>query len=107
MTAYSFPIFIAAFILFLIAIITAIHWLIYMYRKYGYFSFWSTFIILSFVFYCLSAYFLVILPLPEVRDTCSLQGPDTVYFQWIPLYFIYEIFSSGNIVWSQPSTYVN
>src|SRR5699024_6460490 len=85
----------------------AIPWLIYTYRKYGYFSFWSTFIILTFIFYALSAYFLVILPLPDVRDTCAMQSADTKYFQLIPFYFVYEIFSSGNINWLQPASYIN
>lgn len=107
MGVYSFPILIAVLILFLIAVHTAIPWLIYTYRKYGYFSFWSTFIILTFIFYALSAYFLVILPLPDVRDTCAMQSADTKYFQLIPFYFVYEIFSSGNINWLQPASYIN
>ncbi|MEJ8778754.1 hypothetical protein [Pseudogracilibacillus sp. ICA-222130] len=105
MGVYSFPIFIAVFILFLLAVHIAIPWLIYTYRKYGYFSFWSTFIILTFIFYALSAYFLVILPLPDVRDTCAIQSADTKHVQFIPFYFVYEIFSSGTINWSQPATY--
>src|SRR5699024_12029046 len=76
MGVYSFPILIAVLILFLIAVHTAIPWLIYTYRKYGYFSFWSTFIILTFIFYALSAYFLVILLLPYVRDICVMQSAD-------------------------------
>jgi glycopeptide antibiotics resistance protein len=54
----------------------------------------------------LSALFLVILPLPNTRDTCSLQPPDAVHYSLIPFYFIWDIITNSSVVWSQPSTYI-
>ncbi len=54
----------------------------------------------------LSALFLVLLPLPETRNTCALQSPDTVHYTLVPFNFIRDMINSGSVVWSQPSTYV-
>ena len=107
MSVYATPIITAVIVLLIIGFITAIPWIIHNYRKYGFFSFWTSFIIFSFVFYALSAYFLVILPLPEVRDSCGMLGYSAKKYQLIPFYFVYEILRESNIVWSQPSTYIN
>lgn len=107
MSIYSTPILTAVIILLVIGHFTAVPWVIHSYRKYGFLSFWTTIVMFSFVFYALAAYFLVILPLPEVRDTCAIQSADTKHFQLIPFYFIYEIVQSGKIIWADPSTYTN
>lgn len=107
MSIYATPIITAVVVLLFIGLFTAIPWLIHNYRKYGFLSFWYTLVIFSFIFYALSAYFLVILPLPEVRDTCALQEVGTNHFQLIPFYFLYEIFEESHIVWSELSTYIN
>jgi len=107
MTIYSTPIISAIVVLFFIGLFTIIPWLIYNYRKYGYLSSWTTIVVFSFIFYALSAYFLVILPLPDVRDTCAMQGPDKQYFQLIPFYFIYEMVQQTDVTWTAPATYMN
>ncbi|HLQ98403.1 MAG TPA: VanZ family protein [Candidatus Dormibacteraeota bacterium] len=95
-----------AFIIFLfLGFLLFIPWLIYSYRKYGYLSVWESVVMYSFVFYMLTALFLVLLPLPTTRDTCSLQPPDTVHYSLVPLSFIKDIMSSSSVVWSHPSTY--
>src|SRR5690625_676620 len=91
MAIYSAPILTAVIVLLLIGFFTAIPWAIHSYRKYGFLSFWTSLVVFSFIFYALSAYFLVILPLHEVRDTCAIQNLDTQHYQLIPFYFIYEI----------------
>lgn len=106
-STYFTPITAAIFALIVIGILTAIPWMIYNYRKYGFLSFWQTVIIFSFIFYALSAYFLVILPLPDVRDTCASGGLVTRYVQPIPFFFVYEILQEGTVFFSQPSTYIN
>ena len=107
MSVYSTPIIVAIIILFMIGFFTAVPWMIYNYRKYGFLSFWKTLVAFSFVFYALSAYFLVILPLPEVRDTCAMQAAGTQYFQLMPFDFIFEILRGSHVVWSNPATYIN
>ena len=107
MSVYSTPIIVAIIILFMIGIFTAVPWMIYNYRKYGFLSFWKTLVAFSFVFYALSAYFLVILPLPEVRDTCAMQAAGTQHFQLMPFDFIFEILRGSHVVWSNPATYIN
>src|SRR5699024_6071355 len=107
MAIYSTSILTAIIVLLFIGFFTAVPWAIHSYRKYGFLSFWTSFVMFSFIFYALAAYFLVILPLPEVRDTCAIQSADTKHFQLIPFYFIYEIVQSGQIIWSDPSTYTN
>src|SRR5690625_2416117 len=107
MSVYSAPILTAVIVLLIIGFFTAVPWAIHNYRKYGFLSFWTTFVMFSFIFYALAAYFLVILPLPEVRDTCAVQSYSTQHYQLVPFYFLYEILHGSYIVWSQPSTYIN
>lgn len=106
LSAYLTPITGAIIVLGFIGFLTAIPWLIHNYRKYGFLSFWQTLVIFSFVFYALSAYFLVILPLPEVQDTCAMLGTDVRYLQLVPFYFLYEIILESPFVFTQPSSYI-
>src|SRR5699024_10070309 len=85
-----------------------IPWLIYSYRKYGYFSVWESIVAYSFIYYMLSALFLVLLPLSASLDTCSLQLSYTVHYTLFPFNFINDIISISTVVFSHtsPSTYV-
>jgi len=107
MSAYFFPIQTALIFIIVLVLFLLIPWLIISYRKYGYFSLWSSVFVFSFIFYSLSAYFLVILPLPMTRDTCSLQVGEVVHYQLLPFYFVWDIFKDASIQLSQPSTYIN
>ncbi|MBJ8027076.1 VanZ family protein [Bacillus cereus group sp. N21] len=105
MTAYLFPIK-TAFILFpFLAMILLIPFLIFNYRKYGYLNKWRSFILYSLLLYLLNAYFLVILPLPQTYDTCSLQPANTQHVQLVPFYFIQEISNHTAAVLAKPATY--
>lgn len=106
MSIYIQPI-LTAFIMFgVLGYLLVIPWLVYSYRKYGYFSFWASIVVYSFIFYMLSALFLVLLPLPTTRNTCAFQSPDTIYYSLKPFTFIEDIFKSGSIIWSQPRSYI-
>jgi glycopeptide antibiotics resistance protein len=59
-----------------------------------------------YIFSMLSALFLVLLPLPDTRNTCALQSPDTVHYSLVPFYFIWDVINSSSAVLSQPSTYI-
>src|SRR5699024_10431968 len=85
----------------LVGFILIIPWLIYSYRKYGYFSLWESIVAYSFIYYMLTALFLVLLPLPATRDTCSLQPSDTVHYTLVPFNFIKDIISSSFVVFFQ------
>lgn len=105
MTAYLFPVK-TAFILFpFLAMFLLIPFLIFNYRKYGYLNKWRSFILYSLLLYLLNAYFLVILPLPQTFDTCSLQPANTQHMQLAPFYFIQEISSHTSAVLTKPATY--
>lgn len=55
------------------------------YRKYGSISVWKSFVIYSFVLYLTCAYFLVIMPLPEISEVAAMTSPQT---QLIPFKFV-------------------
>ena len=106
MSIYFEPIRIALIIFMLLGFLLIIPWLIYNYRKYGYLSIWQSLVVYSFAYYMLTAFFLVILPLPATRDTCSMQPADTVHYSLIPFTFLKDIISGSSVVLSQPSTYI-
>lgn len=105
MSAYTQPIFVAAIFFVVLAFALFIPWLIYTYRKYNYLPFSTTLISFSFIFYFLAALFLVLLPLPEIRNTCSLQKPGTQHYSLMPFQFIMSTIGNSGIVLSQPATY--
>lgn len=106
MSPYVFPVQTAFFIFVLIAMFLLVPWLIYGYRKDGFFS-WSRFgVSFSFIFYLLAAYCLVILPFPTTRNTCAQQAADTVYYNLVPFTFVKDIMKETPIVWSQPASYM-
>ncbi|MBW8352163.1 VanZ family protein [Bacillus sp. IITD106] len=107
MSVYLIPIQTAFIIFCLLSFFLLIPWLVYSNRKYGYLSFWASIVAYSFIFYMLSALFLVLLPLPDTRNTCALQSPDTVHYSLVPFSFIRDMINSSSVVWSQPSTYVS
>ncbi|QDS33960.1 VanZ family protein [Brevibacillus brevis] len=106
MSSYVFPIQYAFLVFGLGCYVLFIPWLIYTYRKDGFFSWWRLILSSSFLFYLLCALFLVLLPLPDTRDTCSMQTENTVYYSLVPFTFVGDILKETSIVWSQPSSYI-
>ncbi|KQL52717.1 antibiotic resistance protein VanZ [Heyndrickxia shackletonii] len=106
MSVYILPIKVAFIMFGVLGFLLVIPWMVYSYRKYGYFSLWASIVAYSFIFYMLSALFLVLLPLPSTRNTCAFQSPNTVYYSLKPFTFIHDIFKSSSSIWSQPRTYV-
>src|SRR5699024_10399252 len=87
-----------AFVIFILSgLVLMITCLMYSYRKYGYLSVWASIVTYSFVFYMLAALFLVLLPLPATRDTCSLQPSDTVHYTLVPFSFIRDIMNNSSV----------
>lgn len=83
MPSYAVPLSTAFFVFAIIAFTGTVPWTIYQYRKHGYFSFWRNFIIFSFIYYGLTAFFLVSLPLPAERNNTAVFK-DHVYMQLKP-----------------------
>lgn len=107
MQAYVLPIFVAIAICFLLAFILTLPWAVYQYRKHGYFSFWRTLLILSFIFYGLSAFFLVIFPIPSARNNCASIDPGAIFIQNRPFQFIRDIQRESGFHWGVPSSYID
>ncbi|MEY8739236.1 VanZ family protein [Bacillales bacterium AN1005] len=106
MSSYVFPVQAALAIFVVMSMFLLVPWLIYGYRKDGFFS-WSRFLVsFSFIFYILAAYCLVILPLPATRNTCAQHAADTIYYNLVPFTFVKDIMRETPIIWSQPSTYL-
>lgn len=106
MSMYATPILTAAFVFIIIAFVVWIPWMIYTYRKYGFLPLSVTIISFTFIFYMLSALFLVLLPLPATRDTCAMQNPNTVHYSLVPFQFISDILKGNWLQISNPATYV-
>lgn len=86
----------------LIAFIITLPYMIYQYRKFGSIPWLRTFIVYSFVFYMLVAYYMVILPLPENRDAIV---PYAAHPQLIPFNFVQMIIDSSTATPNNPSTW--
>ncbi|AIG26374.1 VanZ family protein [Brevibacillus laterosporus] len=107
MGAYLVPIQTALFIFLLVAFVLTVPYMIFSYRRYGYINRYRVLFLSSFLFYALCAYFLVILPLPDIIDTCSMQSPGTVYYNLQPFSFVQDFLKETNLVWSKPATYLS
>ena len=103
MSNYIIPI-ATAFIVFpFIAFLFTIPYIIFQYRKYGSIPLLRVVIVYSFILYLISAYFLVILPLPSQEFVNNLKTPST---QLIPFSFVKDFIENTSLVISNPNTYI-
>lgn len=103
MPSYAVPLS-TAFIWFaVISFIGTIPWTVYQYRKYGYFNFWRNLVFFSFIYYCLTAFFLVSLPLPKNRN--DIEFKQHVYTQLKPFRFLNDFKDIAGFNARQLSTY--
>lgn len=100
--AYTTPITTALMLFPFLALAVSIPFLIHYYRKYGAITFIRGLLFYSFVFYCLCAYFLVILPLPS---RTYVAGLTTQWVQLEPFQFFRDFYESGFVL-SRPSTWL-
>lgn len=105
MSVHLFPIFGSLIVFLFLAVFLTLPWVIYQYRKHAYFNFWRSVIVASLLFYLMTAYFLVILPLPDVRENCA-DLANTVYAQLQPFKFIDDIQRETGVIWSSPSSWL-
>ena len=86
-----------------IALIITLPYLLYQYRKFGSVPWFRTFVVYSFIFYLLCAYYMVILPLPLDR---SAFVPYAATPQIVPFSFIGEIAGSTHFSLTHPLTWL-
>jgi glycopeptide antibiotics resistance protein len=103
MSTYYFSVTTALWTFPLIALLAAVPYVIYNYRKYGAVSVLRTVILFSFAFYLQCAYFLVILPLPDPAVVAAMTGPTA---EFIPFHFVYDFIEKAPFVFSQTSTWI-
>lgn len=113
MSIYKVPIELAIIVFPVVAFFFTLPYLIYQYRKYGAIPMIRSIILYSFILYLISAYFLVILPLPSMESVKKLTMPT---MQLRPFSFIAEIIASTNFnftdvnsilkVFKNPNVYV-
>lgn len=88
MEIYKIPIEVAIIAFPFIAFILTVPFLIYHYRKYGAIHFLKSIIFYSLILYLITAYFLVILPLPSIAEVSKMTKP---IIQLSPFNFINDI----------------
>lgn len=81
----------------LVAAILTIPYILFSYHRYGSLLSWRIAIVYSFIFYLLTAYFLVILPLPSIESVKNLQTP---YCNLLPFVFIKDILKESGPLYS-------
>ncbi|MFJ7951956.1 VanZ family protein [Lysinibacillus sp. NPDC096418] len=106
MSVYTNSIWVASIVTVVLSFVLFVPWLIYTYRKYSFLSLSKTVIMFSFIFYFLAALCLVMLPLPETRDTCSLQSANTIHYNLRPFQFVADIMEDSGIVLTRPTTWL-
>lgn len=82
-----------------LAFIFSIPYMLYQYFKYGSIEKFKTLIFASFIFYLICAYYLVILPLPSIKNLEKIKGPYTQLelFNFIKDFFKYTVLEISNI----------
>ncbi|EUJ31978.1 hypothetical protein MFLO_07307 [Listeria floridensis FSL S10-1187] len=103
MSSYLVPIKAALFTFPFLAILLTIPFAIYSYRKFGSITFMRVFVIFTFIFYLMAAFFMTVLPLPEINEVAKTVAPSP---QLIPFTFIREFINQTVLVISQPATYL-
>lgn len=103
MRAYLYPIKIAILVFPFLALVITIPFLVRQYRKYGALTGWQAFVLYTFVFYLLTACFLVILPLPP-RHLVALYT--SAHYNLDPFMFVREFVDKTVLQWQVPHTYL-
>lgn len=86
----------------LVAFAISLPFIMVQYHRYGSISVWKAFLIYSFVLYLTCAYFLVILPLPDINEVATMATPRT---QLVPFKFIYDFLAHTSLNILNPQTY--
>lgn len=102
MSNYLKPIITAIITFPFIALIFTLPYIIFQYRKYGSIPLLRGLVVYSFILYIISAYFLIILPLPSQEFVMNLKTPSA---QLIPFTFIKDFLENTSLVITNPNSY--
>lgn len=102
MSIYLIPIETAILLFPILAALITIPYIFMQYHRYGSITPLRVFIVYSFIFYLLCAYFLVILPLPPIDEVAKYTTPT---MQLIPFQCIHDLLHSSGFVLDNPATY--
>lgn len=103
MSNYLIPIRSAFFIFPIIAALFTIPYVLTQYHKYGSIPSLRVVVVYSLILYLITAYFLVILPLPTIDEVMKLKTPT---MQLIPFQFVIDLINNTSFVITNPSTYL-
>lgn len=103
MSAYIMPIKVAILTFPILAFFISLPLMIKQYRRYGSFIFMRAFILYTFIFYLLCAYFLIILPLPP-REAVAQYTSQTLELR--PFYTVVRFLNDTVLNIKQPNTYL-
>lgn len=103
MDSYLIPILWALIFFPFIAFLFTIPYALNQYHKFGSIPMIRVGIVYSFILYLLAAYFLVILPLPDMQEVAAMTGPTT---QFIPFQFVIDFIQNTSFVITNPQTYL-
>ncbi|WP_237558257.1 MULTISPECIES: VanZ family protein [unclassified Erysipelothrix] len=103
MQTYLYPIRTALISFPFIAFAILVPYLMYDYHKHGSVSKWRAFVVYSFIFYLLCAFYLVILPLPE-REHVHTHWREMI--QLIPFTFVSDFIRETSMRFSDPRSLV-
>ncbi|WP_225367473.1 VanZ family protein [Lentilactobacillus parakefiri] len=103
MSQYIHVIYTAAFLFPLLSIFITLPILLVNYHKYGALPKWSIFMLYTFVFYMMCAYFLTILPLPTRTYVAHLTTPT---HNFVPFTFVREFIKYNPFSLTHPGTWI-
>ncbi len=101
--SYLIPIKYAILIFPVVAFLFTLPFIISQYHKFGSVSLFKSIVIYLFVFYLISAYFLVILPLPKISEVAKLTTPRV---QLVPFKFISDFIRESSFKIGDITTYL-
>lgn len=102
MSSFSYSIKTALVLFPIVALIFTLPYIFYQYHKYGSIHPVRSIILYSFLLYLMSAYFLVILPLPSIESVSKMTIPS---YNFQPFHFVSEILHKTNFHVSDFATY--
>jgi glycopeptide antibiotics resistance protein len=105
MFAYLFPIRLAALTFLALSTIITVPYMFVQYRKYGSVSPYRTVILFSFALYMLTAYYLIILPLPDPQAMAPMSNI-LDHVQLIPFYAIVDLIAKTPFKINDARTYL-
>ncbi len=103
MSSYIVPIKVGIIVFPIIALLITLPYMIKQYHKYGSIPLLRTFVVYSFVLYLLIAWFMVILPLPSIKEVSKYTTPWT---QLVPFQGLKDIIATTNFNILDVSTYL-